>query len=62
MISERTVLECLCRTIDATGGIIKETGCPVADEDWLDIGDVYMAACEALGREPKYAETEEDSE
>ena len=46
----------LCNTIDATGGIIEfkdGTYGPEADPEWTDLGDAYIAACDALNREPK---------
>lgn len=43
------VLEDFCKTIEATGGLNAE-GNPVADEDWIDLGDCYASACEILGR------------
>jgi len=45
----------LCNTIDATGGIVefKDGTCaPVGDTEWIDLGDAYMAACDALDRKP----------
>ena len=39
------------KTIEATGGLNAE-GNPVADEDWIDLGDAYVEACEAIGRKP----------
>jgi hypothetical protein len=38
-------------TIDATGGVVEvEDGhtAPVADEEWIDLGEVYLTAKEAL--------------
>jgi len=52
------VLASLADTIDATGGVVRDRKghiVPVADEDWVDLGDVYLQACAALGREPKEA-------
>jgi hypothetical protein len=49
-------LKAFCDTIDATGGLLVDTdGCavPAGDEDWPDLADAYMLACEALGREQK---------
>jgi hypothetical protein len=34
-------------TIDATGGVGADLS-PVADEDWLDLGEAYAEACSAL--------------
>ena len=44
--------------IEATGGVVT-TDCglyaPVADEDWIDLGEAYVRACAALQRQPKTA-------
>lgn len=40
--------------IDSTGGI-NEDDCPAVDPEWLDLGDVYMQACAAMGVEEKRA-------
>ena len=45
--------------VDATGGVSKDGKgytVPVADGEWIDLGEAYLAACVALGREPKVAE------
>jgi hypothetical protein len=45
-------------TIEVTGGI-REQGdgmvVPIADEDWIDLGEAYLQACNALDHPPKYA-------
>jgi hypothetical protein len=43
------------QTVEATGGVtLTDRGYePVADPDWLDLGDAYIAACKHLGRQPK---------
>jgi len=49
------VLKDFVQAVDATGGVVEDgKGCyePVADRDWIDIGNVYIRACDALGREP----------
>lgn len=56
------VLADLCETIEATGGIFKTRKgfiVPVGDPDWVDLADVYVAACSVLGREPKEREAPE---
>lgn len=50
-------LEDLVRTIEATGGLVKKPGglvAPAGDEEWTDLGDCYLRACDALGRPPAY--------
>jgi hypothetical protein len=52
-------LRLLVETVNATGGlIINDAGenVPAADEDWMDLTDAYLAACEALGVEPQNEE------
>ena len=59
-------LQRLIDTVEATGGLLQypaESG-PVlqADEEWLDMADVYLQACKELGRAPKLrAATKEDA-
>ena len=51
-----SVLNNLVQTIDVTGGVVKGLNgyfYPAADEDWSDLGDVYMSACTALEIDPK---------
>jgi hypothetical protein len=45
-----TVMVALMSTIDATGGLVRRGGfwVPAGDEDWIDLGDVAVAACNAL--------------
>lgn len=48
-------------TINATGGlVVNDAGetAPAADEDWIDLAEAYLAACEALGVEPWNVERE----
>lgn len=47
-------LQALVSTINATGGVeqaIETT--PAADPEWVDLGEAYLLACEALGVEPE---------
>ena len=48
--------------IEVTGGIKldPESGChvPVGDEDWIDLGEAYLAACSALNRKPQIEQDE----
>jgi hypothetical protein len=51
-------LDEFCGDIDQTGGVVvTEEGlhAPVADRDWVDLGETYVKACKALGREPQIA-------
>lgn len=44
--------------IEATGGCVlddRDMATPVADPEWVDLGEAYLKACEALCREPKLA-------
>ena len=51
----RDALQAFVSTVEATGGVEEDNGIytPVADSEWIDLGDAYVAACRALGREPK---------
>lgn len=52
-------LKQLISAIEASGGVIKCEGglyAPVADTDWIDLGEAYIAACAELGRQPKITE------
>lgn len=55
-------LKAVVSTIENTGGIIRRnddfSGGPVADPEWLDLGDAYRAACVALRIKPKYGRRE----
>ena len=45
-------------TIEVTGGTREQgdgTVAPIADEDWIDLGEAYLQACNALGHPLKYA-------
>jgi hypothetical protein len=56
--SLRQALDEFVATIDATGGIKRDRkGCPVPaiDEEWIDLAYAYLTACQALGREPQWA-------
>ena len=62
-----TVLRAFVDAIDTLGGV-KSVGdgvVPVGDEDWFDLGDVYLDACRVLDRHPvldKDEDTEDDIE
>lgn len=52
-----SMVEC----VSSTGGVRRcQDGrvSPVADEDWLDLGEAYLEACEVLGVEPVVEEGE----
>jgi len=56
----RAALRDFTGAIEATGGVTaspEDEGytVPVADEDWIDLGEAYLKACEALGKKPKTA-------
>lgn len=53
----KRALKGLIDTVDTTGGLV-EVGddgslAPAGDPSWLDLADVYIDACEALGLKPK---------
>lgn len=59
------VLEALVQTIEDTGGVVhdrKGLYQPLGDREWIDLGDVYVQACRAIGRQPKLVEDDEDGE
>lgn len=63
----RKVLENLCSTIEATGGLVlsDEFGSwvPAGDTQWLDLAEVYCDACKVLGRdEVRYYDDDEDDD
>jgi hypothetical protein len=48
-------LESFVEAMEAIGGVIidrKGLTCPVAEPEWTDLGEAYLHACRALGREP----------
>jgi hypothetical protein len=43
-------------TIESAGGVTTDSqghALPVADDEWIDLGDAYLQACKALRQEPK---------
>lgn len=51
----REALRRLVDTIEATGGIVLDDDgnyVPEADEDWVDLGEAYLAACKAIRIRP----------
>ena len=52
----RAALHEFIKTIEATGGCVRDEGdtvVPAGDPDWLDLADAYLRACKALGRAPR---------
>lgn len=52
-------LEEFVSAIDAVGGVCvdpKGYTVPVGDTDWVDLGEAYLSACNALDRNPKIVE------
>ena len=52
----RDALAAFVHTIEATGGALgREDGTtvPACDEEWVDLGEAYLLACEALGWAPE---------
>jgi hypothetical protein len=49
---QNEILEDLCDTVEVSGGVFRRGGVlhPVADEDWIDIAEIYARACEVLNR------------
>jgi hypothetical protein len=46
-----------CDVVDASGGLeidYKGYVVPAADEEWIDLADAYMCACETLSRKIKW--------
>jgi hypothetical protein len=46
-------------TVEVTGGIFTDVEAggvvaPYADPDWCDVGEAYLLACTALGRQPRW--------
>ena len=51
----KSALVSFCDDIEMTGGVginAKGNHFPLGDEDWIDLGETYIKACKALGREP----------
>jgi hypothetical protein len=56
-----TALRLFVDTVNSTGGlVVNDAGetAPAADEEWTDLADAYLKACEALGVEPHNVEAE----
>ena len=51
------------RDIEQTGGVVRDAKglhAPVADADWVDLGETYNRACGALDRKPMVEEADEE--
>lgn len=58
-------MESFIDTIESTGGVTRNAKGlyePGGDPGWIDLGDSYIAACKALGREPKIVIEDDDDE
>ncbi len=59
----REALHGFIETIEAVGGCLRDGGdtvAPAGDPDWLDLADVYLRACRAMGREPRIRDRDAD--
>jgi len=46
--------------VDQAGGVCitaKGSFAPIADQNWIDLGETYVKACKALRRQPVLAES-----
>ncbi len=53
------VLNELIKDIENTDGVLRLANglhVPLADEDWVDLGETYMNACDVLGKTPVVVE------
>ena len=51
--------------IGSTGGVVRFPNglcAPVADEDWIDLGEAYVEMCESVGQVPMVRETPEEED
>lgn len=51
-------------TIEITGGVLRYpdgTHAPAADHDWIDLGEAYLEACKAIGKEPMVTDAPSES-
>jgi len=59
------VIENFILTVEATGGVFcnrKGLYEPVGDREWIDLGDVYVEACRAIGHEPMIVDDPDEDE
>lgn len=40
-------------TVESTGGVDADTLAPAGDPEWIDLGEAYVEACNALETIPK---------
>lgn len=62
-VSRYKALREFVEAIDVAGGVRRDKKGyprPLGDEDWIDLGEAYLLACEALGREPKESSGNDD--
>ena len=64
MKSANDILAELIHTINATGGVVWIGGVPYpeGDRDWCDLAEVYLDACQYLGRSPTESFEDEEEE
>lgn len=61
----REALEQFIETIEYVGGITRDHKGyprPVGDPSWIDLGEAYLNACDALEREPVELSDDDDEE
>lgn len=55
---DKSAVQRLIDTVESTGGVYRYASgniCgPVADPEWLDVADAYIAACAEVGKEPLF--------
>jgi len=56
----RVLLEEFVGTIEASGGVAREgvIHVPLADREWVDMGELYIQVCEFLDHEPMIEDEE----
>lgn len=66
-LTPESVLRDLVKAVNVTGGVAKgdpsfslPVYAPLADPDWLDMGDVYMKACQVLKKRPRIVKSEDE--
>lgn len=67
-MNAESVLKQFVEAINATGGVqVQRKGlfgvthyAPVADLDWIDLGEAYIEACRVINVEPKIVRNEDE--